>query len=479
MPITGPDTFNCISLARDLQQFFATTLLPEGKTKGNSLLKFLTDAQNKRGVRQIQDDAVNPATGVKRRVQLMTDGTVCFTLCKDAFDCGTPTTKHQAGPQQYEFTLSEDPYFPCDDGSPLEFKWDFNQFKQLCIDQPGFFERKIMQALIRIDEGVNKELFTLLSTQLAAACNASGVPGRGIDIPLFVNTTYSTVPQMNPTAKTVIERARMQAKSTGKYAVFGGENWWTYFSQMPMQDASELGYDTSMNPFSFDAYYDMDIDTVFGPNAFFAIPYGAMQLVQYNQNIGYGAIDYPHSKKTVVKTPAGLNVDFDWFHNTANGCNEITVQLRVWAELVVVPGGGCNLVRCVNGMLLFNDCSAQIDVSCSPASQAIGSYIGSPAFRQGAGQVAIFDNIVIDGHNYSLAGIPCLNATAAEAVIRSVLTANGVTFTSVQVTPMIETDTNTNTWTMSVNVFGSNTPLDSIQIIDGSGGTVITNFARI
>lgn len=477
MPITGPEDFDCTLLARDLQQFFATTLLPEGKTKTNALLKFLMDSNNRRGVRQIQDDAQNPATGVKRRIQLQTDGTVCFVLCKDAFDCGTSTVKRQVGPKQYEFVLGEDPYFPCDDGDPMEFKWDFNAFKALCVDQPGFFERTINQALMRIDEGINKEFFTLLSTELAAACNASGVPGAGINIPLFVNTTVSTVPQMNPTAKTVIERARMQAKATGKYAIFGGSNWWTYFTQMPMQDASELGYDTSMSPFSFDAYYDMDIDDIFGQNVFFAIPYGAMQLIQYNQNIGYGAINYPNSKKTVVKTPMGLNVDLDWNHNTAGGCNEITVQLRVWAELVVVPGGGCNLANCVNGMLLFNDCSTQIDVNCAPASQAIGSFISSPVFSQRAGETATMNRITIDGDNYSLADVPCVNVAAVEAVVRQVLTNNGVTFTGVQVTPMVLTDEDT--YTMSINIFGSNTVLNSITITDGGGTLDLTNFTQI
>lgn len=369
MPLGLKVPFQCVSLQSQLDNFFASNLLPNKRTKANAFLKFLNSQRNRAGITQIQQLA--GGNGKKRTVKMQSRDAICFDLLKNSWTCEQAALAHTAAPKEHIFELDDTPYYLVDVNAPnvndrqkpLIFTWDFTQWQKLCIDQPMFFMETIAMALADIDRLVNKDLMT----QLSAKVGKHNIGANGtvkIDIPLFVPTSTSAIPQQNPFVDRELRKAYNLARISGDYAVLGGNRFWDYASVRGMADASQFGYNLAKTPQTYEFFYDLDSDDVIGAADFLTLPYGGVQLVQFHDYQGDGQIDYPDSKKMVVYTPNGLGVDMWWNHKTDGRCNEIQVGLSTYAELAVVPDGGCQIADGVNGIFRFTDCSVGSDVAC-------------------------------------------------------------------------------------------------------------------
>jgi hypothetical protein len=363
--VGAPVNFECQSIQADLDRFFAQNLILANRSKTNALIAFLKSPQNRAGVQMLQDNMVN-ADGTRLKMRLRTEAATCYELLKGAWDCNAPVRRKSATPYEHVVELSDNPYYlvdpsvannPAEATKPVVFSWDFTQWKTLCINQKDFFQRKLAQALINIEENINRDLMT----QIAAAAGKFNEAGNITEkqLPLFVPNTTSVLPVMNPYVDQKIREAYNIARITGKFAVLGGTDWWNYAEARKLQDASQWGYNISKSMQPYESYYDLDAAATLGAGVFYTIPFGAVQLVNYCDNKGNGFIDYPDSKKFTVFTPSGIEVDVWWNHNTANRCNQIDVGFSVYAELAVVPANnGCNVLDGVNGLFKYTNCNS-------------------------------------------------------------------------------------------------------------------------
>lgn len=362
-----PVAFECQSIQKSLDSYFADNLIPYKRAKDNAFIRFLKSQPNRQGVIQIQDDATN-AFGQKLKVRMRTRDNLCLALVKQSWTCDQAVFLKNAVPKEHLFDLDDTPYTlkdPTDATSkPLVFKWDFNEYKRLCINQPEFFQETIARGLVQLEELVNKDLMTVLATKLGKQQTSAGTAVASKPVPLFLASTQTAVPVQNPFVTAKIQEAYNLSRTTGRYSVFGGTRFWNYAQASNISTASAWGFDISKTVQPYDFMYDLDYDSVFGAASFISIPYGGVQLVQWNANVGDGFIDFPHSKKFTVSTPNGLRVDMFWEHFTGNMCNEIRVGLSTYAELAVVPSGGCFVDNDVNGLFKFTDCSLTTDIAC-------------------------------------------------------------------------------------------------------------------
>ena len=362
-----PIAFDCQAIQSDINKYFSQNVIAYKRTKQNSFIRFLRSPMNRQGVTQIQDDATN-VYGQKLKVRMRTRDPLCLQLVKQAWTCDQAVTLKNVAPKEHLFDLDDTPYTlkdPTDVTSkPLVFKWNFNEYKRLCINQPEFFQETIALGLVQLEQLVNKDLMTAVAAKLGKQQLADGTAVTAKALPLFLASTTSAVPVQNPFVNAKIQEAYNLSRTSGKYALFGGSRFWNYAQATNVAAASDWGYDMSKSNGQYDFMWDLDFDSVFGVGSMVTIPYGAVQLVQWNQNVGDGAIDYPHSKKLTLTTPNGLRVDMFWEHFTGNQCNEIRVGLSTYAELAVVPSGGCGVDNDVNGLFKFTDCSLTTDIAC-------------------------------------------------------------------------------------------------------------------
>lgn len=456
--------FTCVSLQENIDKYFAEKVLPYKKAKSNGFLKFLKSRANRDGITMIQDDANQ--NGIKRRIKMLTRRPLCFKLCKGDWACNDLRSGLQVSPYQHEFTLDDTPFYPCDnDDNPMTFKWDYRKWQDLCINQPRFFDETITQALMRIDELVNKELLTVLAAKLATACGSNGIAGGTIQVPLFLTNTTTAVPSQNPYVFTAISNEYEKQRMSGAYAMFGGMDFKDYLAMKGIASGSAIGYDMSKMPEDFDFFYDLDFNTVLGSDIFVGIPYGAMQLVQYTENIGYGAIDFPNQKKMVLTTPNGLKVDMDWVYNADIKCNYVEVALTCYAELVVVPGGGCGLQDCVNGLTMFQNCALGGMVDCPVSAfknyQLVASYIDA--------NISVDDTVTDLTFTSSPAqtctgNITTAGASALKSAIESAITAATYTFDTVVVS-IVPAVANSGSASLTVTVLNTNADLATLELV--------------
>ena len=356
MAFEPPVAFDCQSIQGKLDQHFKKALIATNKQKRNAIVDFLTSRQNKEGVKMIQDDTTNEF-GQKIKVRLRTPAKMCYSFCNGTITCGASTTAMQTGLYEHVYELPDTKFYFCDGGGlPITHSWDFNQWKKMCINQKDFFAENLARLLYEFEKQANKQLLTQAAMKLG--CQADGTIGAR-KIPLYLPSTVSANPVRNTHlyADIQLQYENSDTPDVG-YGIFGGSRLWYYMQEDPYASADMFGRDLSkQDTRNWKFMYEKDINTVLGQDQFFTIPYGAMQLVQWSQNVGDGAIDYPNFKKFRVFTPNGLSVDIEWRHNTDFGCNKIDMLLSSTFDLVSVPGGGCDLQDCVNGMFLFEDCS--------------------------------------------------------------------------------------------------------------------------
>lgn len=365
---SAPVNFTCQAIQKDLNNYFGANLIPNRRVKANSLIRLLRSSQNREGVEQIQNDTTNQY-GQKLTVRMKTMESVCYDLLKNAWNCEAAVIKKQATPKEHVFQLSDTPYHLVDPAAgvgdetkPLVLVWNFNDWRKLCINQPQFFQQKLAATLVNLETLVNKDLMVQLTA--ATGFHNNVALSAELDVPLFVPNSTSAIPSMNPFADMKMRQAYNLARINGNFAVLGGNAFWTYATARGLADASQFGYNMAKSQQPYEFFYDLDADEAIGATKFLTVPYGGVQLVQWSEYVGDGAIDYPDTKKFTVRTPNGLAVDVWWEHYTANRCNEIRVGLSTYAELAVVPDGGCNVGAGVNGLFRFNDCSASADIAC-------------------------------------------------------------------------------------------------------------------
>lgn len=357
MPVSAPVNFVCQSIQTDLNKYFASDLIPHKRVKNNSLMRLLRSQQNRAGVELIQNDTTNQY-GQKLKVRMKTHEPLCYSLLKDVWNCEDTVNKVQATPVEHLFELNDTPYFlkNGESDAPVVLTWNFNDWRKLCINQPEFFQQRLAMALARLETLVNKDLLTQISA--ATGTHNDTIHSASKIMPLFVPNSTTAIPSMNPFVDNEMRKAYNLARINSNYAVLGGNRFWDYAAARGLSDASQFGYNISKSQQPYEFFYDLDADDTIGANDFLTVPFGGVQLVQWSEYVGDGAIDYPDSKKFTVRTPNGLAVDVYWEHYTANRCNEIRVGLSTYAELAVVPAGGCEIGAGVNGLFRFTDCSA-------------------------------------------------------------------------------------------------------------------------
>lgn len=362
------EPLKCLEIQSNIARHWAERLLPAGKLKDNAMVKFLKSSANTDGVEQLTGKAIGEYNN-RLKVRLRHDKPRCFQVIKKKYLCDDVTAPYTAAPEENTFQLGDVPYMLQERGKlatdpAMRLTWDFDTYQDLCINQPDFFNRELALALADLEKEINKDLIVQLSTAIGKIQLPNNTAVVSKSFPLLVPNTQTAVHSLNPQVDLEIRRAYLHARTQTKYAVFGGDNFYTYASMRGLSNMSAIGLDMSKSQADYPFLYDLDWDLVMGSNAFVSVPFGAMQLLQWNQNIGNGFIDYPDSKHFILTTPNGLKVDAFWQHDTKNGCNKISVVLKCYAEPVVLPGGGCDLDAAVNGIFKFIDCSTVNTVTC-------------------------------------------------------------------------------------------------------------------
>ena len=398
--------FDCVALQDRLDNYFAMALMPKNRQRRPRFLEMLTSEANRRPqARQLAERAMDGS--VRRIVRLQFRRPACLEICKADISCDAPRQPKQVSPLEVEYTLPTDPFTLCDgQGAALDLVWDYGQYRELCINQPNFFEETLAEALQDIDRKVNDALLADLMAKLGCFPNTGGTIYER-EMPLFLDNTTTAVKTPNPHVFFELDQDQDDANYDGRYAVLGGRDMREFITINRATTGGVVGVDnTLLESENVDFVYDKGFNLTYGQDAFVSIPYGALQLVNYADNVadGYYALDTPNEKRMVVRTPAGLAVDMYWERNIKGPkCNEIRVNFSLYVELAAVPGGGCELEHCVNGIFKYRNCATPAAPQCVTLDAAFAweCFTGPTQYDATSFTYPAYTGIIINATTYN------------------------------------------------------------------------------
>lgn len=366
MSFSAIGTYACRALQQKLLDYYGANTA-EMKTMGsNALARWLLAPQNTRGFEQIADGITTTVPGKKRAVAFAVDQPFCFDVCAIAdVNCETERGTIDNHTQEIVFDFDGPAFRVCDgEGDPLRLTFDHYDLAKYCTEtDTSYITRKIAAFNRRFIEAFNKRI----GEQLEALVGQNAAGESVTRIPFFINHASGMV-TLNPEATFFLDQTYRDIGGVGQFALIGGKvlnKLSQYAKWAGLSDSGiDLGELDDVNPYAF---YDRFLDTTLGINSFFQLSPGAVQLVTFNENIGENnrrVTDlYTHS--TFIDPATGLEVDFEWFYDPA--CRKWTYEPYLYAQLAVVPPGGCGIPN-ANGVLLIEDCSNGATAPVCPES---------------------------------------------------------------------------------------------------------------
>lgn len=368
MAFTSPGTYACRALQQKLVDYYGANT-PEMKTMGsNALVRWLLSPQNTRGFRQIADGIKTTVPGKKRAVAFAMDNPFCFDVCAIAgVDCETVRVASSPATQEIVFDFDDSqPYRVCDaEGEPVRLEFTSEELMKYCTESDTeYITRQIARFNARFIKAFDKRIGELLEAQVGTNADGESLTR----IPFFI-THSSGLVTLNPEAFFFLEQTYLDIGGESQFALIGGKVLNKLIAFYKWAGLSDAGLDLSLiddiNPYAF---YDRFLDVTIGINNFFQLSPGAVQLVTFNRNVGEHNRQvtnlYTHS--TFVDPATGLEIDFEWYYEPK--CRVWTYEPNLYAELAVVPPGGCGLPTS-NGVLQIQDCSNGATAPVCPESE--------------------------------------------------------------------------------------------------------------
>lgn len=339
----------CQNLQTDLITYFGKNA-PQFRTLGSvSLIKWLLSPQNTKGFKQIDVESI---PGKKRGVAFMVEDPYCFDLCQIAdVTCTTERVNVDPATKEVVFDLDDDPFRVCNgDGDPQQLRFRYSDMMKYCTrEDTSWIKNQILRYIFRFEEALDKALATLITTHIPAAWNK--------DVPLFGTNAQTGGAVLNPEGLWYLNQLYNDIGMDGNYALIGGliVNKLAQFNKWVC--CNSAGVDMSkvdvVTPWAF---YDRNFDTALGAGELLQIAPGAAQLVTWNLFKGEKKKEvtdlYTHG--TMILPTSGLPVDYEWSFDYK--CKEWIFEPLLYAELAVVPAGGCAGVETANGLLKITDC---------------------------------------------------------------------------------------------------------------------------
>lgn len=365
MPFQTIGAYACQNLQTDLVDYYKANS-PQYRTLGStSLIKWLLSPQNTANFRRIN---VTSIPGKKRAVAFQITDPFCFDLARAARACATPAGTISQTPQEIIFDLDVDPYRIVDgNDAPVALKIDLDQMMQYCtINDMSWITDQISRTLFRFEEVLDLRLLELLVTQVGQNLDGDAVT----NIPLWVVNTLTNTAVINPEAEFAMTQVMKDIGVDSQFGIVGGKTvskLQQYLKWLVADLASvDMSKTLAATPFAF---YDRNANSVMTENDWLQLPPGAVQLVTWNRYAPGSSVRKEvtdlYTKGTVALPTSGLMVDYNWIFDYQ--CNIWTFEPLLYADLAVVPPGGCGTPN-VNGILRFHDCSGRAVIPDCPAS---------------------------------------------------------------------------------------------------------------
>lgn len=341
-------TYACRDLQVDLVDYFGKNS-PEFKTLGStSLLKWLLSPQNTSGFKPIDVESI---PGKQRGVAFMVDTPYCFDLCSLTADCTVARTAVIPASGEIVFDLVGDPFRVCDgDGAPTKLTFKYADMMRYCTkDDTTWMKNQIMRYIMQFEKALDKAITSQLKLQIPADWTKS--------VPLFIKNNTTNTAVLNPEGLFSLNQLYQNMGMDGQYGVVGGQ----IVNKMELFKAwaccNNAGVDMSKKDASTPwAFYDRNFDSIFGTNELVMLAPGTSQLVTWNLYKGEKAKEvtdlYTHG--TIVFPATGVKADYEWVFDY--NCKTWTFEIFLYAELAVVPAGGCGDAATSNGLIQITDC---------------------------------------------------------------------------------------------------------------------------
>lgn len=370
MAFGSPGTYACRALQQKLVDYYGANTA-ELKTMGSSaLVRWLLSPQNTRGFRQIADGIKTPIPGKKRAVAFQMDNPFCFDVCAlSGIDCETTRTASSPATQEIVFDFDDSaPFRVCTDDSetpaPVRLEFTSDDLAKYCTESDTeYITRQIARFNRRFIEAFDKRVGEVLETKVGENADGDSLT----TIPFFI-THSSGMVTVNPEAFWYLDQVYSDIGGVGQFALVGGRilnKIMTYQKWLGLADAGiDLSAIDDINPYAF---YDRFLDSTLGINNFFLLSPGAAQLVTFNRNIGEHnrRVTDLYTHGTFIDPATNVQVDFEWYYEPH--CRVWTYEPSLYAELAVVPPGGCGIEN-TNGVLQINDCSLGATAPVCPES---------------------------------------------------------------------------------------------------------------
>lgn len=359
MSFSNIGAYTCQNLQVDLIDYFGKNA-PQFRTLGSvALIKWLLSPQNTANFTPIDVESV---PGKKRAVAFMLEDPYCFDVCQAAgVDCNTVRVNINPASNEIVFDLDGDPFRVCDgNNAPEQLRFAYDDMMKYCTrEDTGWMRKQILRYLMRFEQALDKKLATMLTTKVPGDWNKS--------VPLFINNTTMQSSVLNPEGVWYLNQLYQDIGMDGNYGIVGGQivNKIAQFNKWKC--CNNAGVDMSKQddstPWSF---YDRNLDVALGTNNFIMMAPGTAQLVTWNLFRGEKRKEvtdlYTHG--TIVLPTTGLKVDYEW--NFDYKCKVWTFECFLYAELAVVPAGGCSPVETANGLISITDCGLRPVVPACP-----------------------------------------------------------------------------------------------------------------
>lgn len=283
MPITNDALFcGCAPRQESLDSYFGKTLRL-GTDRGDyGLMQFLLGAENNRGLRRISDDILTTG-GKKRSIILNFDEDMCFDVCFKDPDCKATPTNYSTTDDCVTYSV-ENVYTPCNEaGENIAYEITCEALDMWCErNDQQFIQDKFNKFDMQFFKGLNKSMMQSLQTQVVA----SGGAALQKDVKIFCQGAGSCGTIVNPDLFSTIDMTFEDAGLYGQeYVILGGRIISQMKNALKIQTASCEGTDISQWGSFPPMYYDSTYDAIFGNNSFIALPIGAVNLIEYAENM--------------------------------------------------------------------------------------------------------------------------------------------------------------------------------------------------
>lgn len=363
----------CKNLQTRLVDYFGRNISLYRTGGSTAFIKWLLSPQNTRNFQRINVESI---PGKKRGVAFRVDLPYCFSLCALDVSCTAENIQY-VDPDSGEmvFDLTSAPFRHCDtNGNPVRLRFKEESLMKYCTEtDQSYITDKIAQYLLEWEQGLDKALATLIGAQVGT--NGFDTPAAITNVPLFItgNNTTPGVTVLNPDAVWLLDQMYADIGLPGQYGLVGGTLVSKLAFAQRIVSANDAGVDLSkytgaQNQIPF---YDRNFNTIYGQGDAIMFAPGTAQLVTWNKYKGEKrrAVTDLYSKGTVTLPTTGLEVDWKWWYDY--DCEEWIYEAFLYAELAVVPPGGCLTQHAgVNGIIRIHDCGVAPIIPVCPEPEA-------------------------------------------------------------------------------------------------------------